>query len=73
MDVNIDQLCAKFVELRDRRTAIEKQAETDKAKLTKIMDAIEDKIKAIMHEQGTTSLRTPTHRLHHPQGICYRR
>lgn len=59
MDVNIDQLCAKFVELRDRRTAIEKQAETDKAKLTKIMDAIEDKIKAIMHEQGTTSLRTP--------------
>ncbi len=55
---NIDQLVAKFVELRDRKSAIEKKAEADKAELTKIMDAIEERIKLKLHELGAKSLKT---------------
>jgi len=57
--MNIDTLTAKYVELRDRKAEIEKKAEDDKRKLTTIMDAIELKIKEIMHEQGSTSIKTP--------------
>lgn len=58
MSLNIDQLVAKYVELRDRKTAIEKKAEADKAELTKIMDAIEGKIKEQMHQLGVKSMKT---------------
>jgi hypothetical protein len=57
--MKIDTLTAKYVELRDRKAEIEKQAEIEKKKLTVIMDAIEEKIKEKMHEQGSTSIKTP--------------
>lgn len=66
--MNIDMLTAKYVELRDRKAEIEKKAEAEKKSLTKIMDAIEGKIKEIMHEQGSTSVKTP----HGTAYIAYR-
>lgn len=57
--MNIDTLTAKYVELRNRKAEIEKKAEEEKRKLTKIMEAIELKLKEVMHEQGSTSVKTP--------------
>ena len=58
MVLNADQLVNKFVELRDRKAAIKKELETKEAELTKMMDAIEDKLKELMHETGAKSMRT---------------
>lgn len=57
--MNIDTLTAKYVELRDRKAEIEKKADAEKKKLVHIMEAIELKIKEMMHEQGSTSVKTP--------------
>jgi len=66
--MNIDDLTAKFIELRDRKAAIKKELEAEEAKLTKIQDAITDKIKEIMHQNGVTSVKTP----HGTAYIAYR-
>jgi predicted transcriptional regulator len=57
--VNVDTLVTKFVELRDRKAKIEKDAEEAKKPLNELMDAIETKIKEELHAQGATSLKTP--------------
>lgn len=59
MTMNVDTLTAKYIELRDRKAKIKKDAEAAEAELTKIQDAIEDKIKEIMHNAGVTSMKTP--------------
>ena len=56
--MNVDQLTAKYIELRDRKSALEKELEAKKAEITKMMDAIEERLKAVMHETGTKSLKT---------------
>jgi 23S rRNA maturation mini-RNase III len=68
MDEIIDKLTQKYVELRDRKAAIEKEAEKQKAKLTQIMNAIANKIKEILYAQGATSMTTP----HGTPYIAYR-
>ena len=56
--MNVDDLTAKYIELRDRKAKIKKEAEDAEVALSTIQDAIADKIKEIMHEQGVTSLKT---------------
>lgn len=57
--MNMDTLTEKFIELRDRRATIKKTYEEEDAKLTKLQDAIADKIKEILHSMGVTSAKTP--------------
>ena len=66
--MNVDDLTAKYIELRDRIATITKEAEEAASKLKDIQEAIADKIKEIMHEQGVTSLKTP----HGTAYIAYR-
>ena len=54
----MDDLTAKYVELRDRKAAIKKEADDETAKLSALQEKIEDKIKEIMHANGVTSLKT---------------
>jgi len=56
--VNVDDLTAKYIELRDRKAKIKKEAEDAEAALSALQDAIGDKIREIMHEMGVTSLKT---------------
>src|SRR3972149_4198947 len=56
--MNVDDLTAKYIELRDRKAKIKKKAEDAEAALTTIQDAIGDKIREIMHANGVTSLKT---------------
>jgi hypothetical protein len=56
--MNVDDLTAKYIELRDRRAKIKKEAEDADSELTKIQDAIADKIKEIMHGLGVKSVKT---------------
>ena len=56
--MNVDDLTAKYIELRDRKAKIKKEAEDAEAALSALQDAIGDKIREIMHEMGVTSLKT---------------
>lgn len=56
--MNVDMLVEKYVELRDRKAAIKKEAEEAEARLTKLMDIIELKLKETMTLTGTKSLKT---------------
>jgi hypothetical protein len=56
--MNVDDLTAKYIELRDRKAALKKTFETEEGKLGEIQDAIADKIKEIMHELGVKSVKT---------------
>ena len=56
--LNVENLVTKYIELRDRKAQIEKELEAEKAKLTKLMDAIEERLKGLMHDTGTKSLKT---------------
>lgn len=66
--MNADALTMKYVELRDRKAAIEKEAEIQVNKLKVLMDGIEGKLKEIMTTNGVTSLKTP----HGTAYIAYR-
>jgi hypothetical protein len=66
--MNIDMLTAKYVELRDRKAQIEKDAEEAKKPVNALMDAIEMKIKEELHAQQATSIKTP----HGTAYIAYR-
>lgn len=66
--MNADNLTAKYVELRDRRAGLKKTYEEEDGKLVALQDAIADKLKEIMHENGLTSLKTP----HGTAYIAYR-
>jgi len=66
--VNVDDLTAKYIELRDRKAKIRKEADEAEAALDVIQDAIGDKIREIMHANGVTSLKTP----HGTAYIAYR-
>ena len=56
--MNVDDLTAKYIELRERKAKIRKEAEEAEAALDVIQDAVGDKIREIMHEQGVTSVKT---------------
>jgi hypothetical protein len=66
--VNVDQLTAKYVELRDRKAAIEKEAEIQVNKINVLLEGIEGKLKEVMTVNGVTSLKTP----HGTAYIAYR-
>ena len=53
-----DQLVAKYVELRDRRSALKKQYEEEDKKLTTFMERMEEMFHALLVESGETSKRT---------------
>jgi hypothetical protein len=57
--INVDFLTEKYVELRDRKAAIEKKAAEDVAALQVLLKGIENKLKEIMTLSGVTSLKTP--------------
>ena len=56
--MKIDTLVATYVSLRDRKAAIEKEAKAEEARLSKLMDIIELKLKETMTLTGTKSLKT---------------
>ena len=56
--MNVDDLTAKYIELRDRKAKIKKEAEDAEAALSVLQDAIGDKIREIMHANGVTSVKT---------------
>jgi len=56
--MNVDDLTAKYIELRERKAKIRKEADEAEAALDVIQDAVGDKIREIMHEQGVTSVKT---------------
>lgn len=66
--MNADTLTAKFVELRDRKALVKKNADTEAAKLDVLMDGIENRLKEVMQGLGVTSLKTP----HGTAYIAYR-
>jgi len=66
--VNVDDLTAKYIELRERKAKIRKEADEAEAALDVIQDAVGDKIREIMHEQGVTSMKT----IHGTAYIAYR-
>ena len=53
-----DTLTAKYVELRDRKAAIKKEAEIEEAKLQVLMEGIEGKLKELMTSLGVKSMKT---------------
>ena len=57
-DLNVDLLVTKFVELRDRRTALKKQYEAEDGKLIELMDKIEAKFAELLDATGSNSFAT---------------
>lgn len=56
--MNIDQLTGKYIELRDRRTALKKEYDAADDKLKVLMTAIEDRLRADLDALGATSAKT---------------
>ena len=58
MSISIDGLVAKYVELRDRRTAIKKAFTAEDQGLIKLMDKIELTLQSTLNDLGVNSLNT---------------
>jgi hypothetical protein len=57
--MNIRDVIAKYVELRDRKEALVKKQREEVAKITSVMDKIEQALFGVMSETGTDSVKTP--------------
>lgn len=58
--IEANVLIAKYVELRDRKAALEKTVREQTAQLDNLMNAIETRLTAFLDEQGVTSLKSPS-------------
>jgi len=56
--MNMDQLTGKYIELRDRRSALKKQYDTEDGKLKVMMEAIEKKLQADLDAIGAKQAKT---------------
>jgi hypothetical protein len=56
----MDQLTAKYVELRDRRKALKKDYEASDGELKLMMEKIEERLREMLDAQGQTSAKTPS-------------
>lgn len=55
--MKIDEMVATYIELRDRRTAINEATKKKVAALTEVMDKIEARILAHLNENGTEAAK----------------